>query len=202
MPRTSEQPTVRSAAQTRIVLAALDLFAQHGVNGTSLQMIADAIGVTKAAVYHQFPTKDEIVVAAVEVELEKLAVALDAADAEPDRTLARRIVLQQVIHSAVAQRRMISAVQHDPVIVRHLARHRPFADTMQRLYAVLTADHTDVESRLRGAMVSAALGGAVVHPLVADVDDETLRRELLRLAEELLEPPGSSPSGSASRHRH
>ena len=34
-------------------------------------MIADAIGVTKAAVYHQFNAKDEIVVAAVEVELAK-----------------------------------------------------------------------------------------------------------------------------------
>ncbi len=35
-------------------------------------MIADAIGVTKAAVYHQFKTKEEIVVAAVEVELARL----------------------------------------------------------------------------------------------------------------------------------
>ena len=31
-----------SAAQTRIINAALELFARHGVNGTSLQMIADA----------------------------------------------------------------------------------------------------------------------------------------------------------------
>ncbi len=72
----------RSAAQTRIITAALDLFAEHGVNGTSLQMIADAVGVTKAAIYHQFKTKDEIVIAAVEVELVKLEAALDAAEAE------------------------------------------------------------------------------------------------------------------------
>jgi AcrR family transcriptional regulator len=49
----------------RIVTAALVLFSEHGVSGTSLQMIADAIGVTKAAVYHQFRTKEAIVVAAV-----------------------------------------------------------------------------------------------------------------------------------------
>jgi AcrR family transcriptional regulator len=30
------------------------------VSGTSLQMIAGAMGVTKAAVYHQFKTKEEI----------------------------------------------------------------------------------------------------------------------------------------------
>ena len=50
-----------SAAQGRVIDAALDLFAEHGVGGTSLQMIADEIGVTKAAVYHQFKTKEQIV---------------------------------------------------------------------------------------------------------------------------------------------
>jgi AcrR family transcriptional regulator len=30
------------------------------VSGTSLQLIAGAMGVMKAAVYHQFKTKDEI----------------------------------------------------------------------------------------------------------------------------------------------
>ena len=53
----------------RVLVVALDLFAEHGVHGTSLQMIADDIGVTKAAVYHQFKTKEAIVVGAVEIEL-------------------------------------------------------------------------------------------------------------------------------------
>ena len=74
-----------TAAQERIVRAALDLFATHGVGGTSLQMIADAIGVTKAAVYHQYNTKEEIVVAATEVELMRLEPAMDAAEASGSR---------------------------------------------------------------------------------------------------------------------
>jgi hypothetical protein len=45
--------TPNTPAQTRVIEAALALFAEHGISGTSLQMIADAIGVTKAAVYHQ-----------------------------------------------------------------------------------------------------------------------------------------------------
>ena len=39
--RSRAQP-VPSAAQARIINAALELFARHGVGGTSLQMIADA----------------------------------------------------------------------------------------------------------------------------------------------------------------
>lgn len=61
--------TPRSAAQTRILDAALELISEHGAAGTSLQMIADAIGVTKAAVYHQFKTKEAIIIALTEREL-------------------------------------------------------------------------------------------------------------------------------------
>ena len=68
-----------SPAKAKIVNAALDLFAEHGVGGTSLQMIADVIGVTKAAVYHQFNTKEEIVVAAAEAELSNVEAAIEAA---------------------------------------------------------------------------------------------------------------------------
>ena len=39
--------TEYSAPRTRVLDAALDLFADHGVSGTSLQMIADAVGITK-----------------------------------------------------------------------------------------------------------------------------------------------------------
>jgi hypothetical protein len=39
-------------------------------------------------------------------------------------------------------------------------------------------------------MVSAAIGGAVTHPMVRDLDDATLRAELLRLSQELLMPNG------------
>jgi AcrR family transcriptional regulator len=177
----------RSAAQVRIVTAALGLFAEHGVNGTSLQMIADAVGVTKAAIYHQFRTKDEIVVAAVEAELVKLEAALDAADALVDGRIARELVLTQVIESAVARREMLGAVQHDPVVVRLLAKHDPFRAVMQRLYAVLTGGDESVDARVRAAMVSAAIGGAMTHPLVAHLDDDTLRDELLRFALHLVD---------------
>src|SRR4029450_6857467 len=95
-----------------------DLFAAHGVGGTSLQMIADAIGVTKAAVYHQFKTKEEIVVAAAEAELARVETALAAAGAEPPRGRARDLLVTRVVDLAVERRRMESTLLGDPVIVR------------------------------------------------------------------------------------
>ena len=73
--------------------AALDLFATHGVSGTSLQMIADAVGITKAAVYHQFRTKEQIVIAVTERELGRLEPALGEAEAHDDGPQARDALL-------------------------------------------------------------------------------------------------------------
>ena len=91
----------RTPAQSRILCAALDLFADHGVSGTSLQMIADAIGVTKAAVYHKFKTKEEIVIAVAETELATLEDALEAAEAQADSFGARKVLLTEVVGMAV-----------------------------------------------------------------------------------------------------
>ncbi|WP_197510875.1 TetR/AcrR family transcriptional regulator [Tessaracoccus coleopterorum] len=41
----------------RVLDAALDLFARNGVTATSLQAIADHLGLTKAAIYHHFPPR-------------------------------------------------------------------------------------------------------------------------------------------------
>jgi AcrR family transcriptional regulator len=178
----------RSAAQARVISAAVDLFGRYGVSGTSLQMIADAIGVTKAAVYHQFKTKEEIVIAVLEDDLRQLEAALDVAEAEDGRPRAREVLLSLVIDLVVSRRRIVSALQQDPVIVRLLAKHEPFLHLMDRLFNVLTGGDPSAAARVRGAMISAAIGGAVTHPLVVGLDDETLRSEMLRFTRQLFAP--------------
>ncbi len=179
----------RSAAQTRIVDAARDLFAIHGVGGTSLQMIADAIGVSKAAVYHQYRTKEEIVLAAAEAELANVEAAVELAEAEPSPTRARVVLITRMVDLAVERRRVESTLLGDPVIVRFFAHHEPFRRVMDRLSAVLLGDDPGSDARVTAAMLTAAIGGAVMHPLVADLDDETLRTQLLRLASSFLNLP-------------
>src|SRR5215831_13399378 len=112
-----------SAAQTRIIEAALDLFAERGISGTSLQMIADAIGVTKAAVYHQYNTKDEIVLSVAQVVLARLEAAVTAAEAERSRARGREVLITAMIDLAVEHRRMAGILQRDPVMLRFLESH-------------------------------------------------------------------------------
>jgi AcrR family transcriptional regulator len=189
----------RSAAQARILAAALDLFADHGVSGTSLQMIADAVGVTKAAVYHQFKTKDEIVLAVAETEFAKLEAAVEAAESQPSRERARNMLLTQVIEMAVKRRRWVRALQNDPIMVRLLAEHPPLQHVMERVYSLLLGADSG-EATVRIAIMGAMIGATVVHPLVADLDDETLQRELMQVARRLFEITG--PAAESARAVH
>jgi AcrR family transcriptional regulator len=190
----------RSPAQTRILDAALRLIAEHAVGGTSLQMIADAVGVTKAAVYHQFKTKEQIVIALTERELGGLEEALEAAEAHDHRTQAREVLLERVIDVAVERRGAASTLQFDPVIVRLLADHEPFQQFIHRLYGVLVDDAAE-DARVSAAMLSGAIAVGVLHPLVADIDDDTLRTQLLRITRRLFDAAEDSAVSEFQLHR-
>jgi TetR/AcrR family transcriptional regulator len=47
-------------ARAEVVATATRLFAAHGYDGTSIQAIADALGLTKTAVLHHYASKEEL----------------------------------------------------------------------------------------------------------------------------------------------
>lgn len=60
---------------------------------------------------------------------------------------------------------------------------------MNHVRRLLVGDDASREGRVRTAMLVAATSGAVMHPLIVDLDDEMLRAELLRLARRFLGLP-------------
>jgi AcrR family transcriptional regulator len=56
--------------RSQVIAAATRLFAARGFDGTSLQDLADVVGVTKPAVLHHFPSKEHIRTAVLESLLE------------------------------------------------------------------------------------------------------------------------------------
>ena len=179
----------RSGAQMRTLNAALALFAERGVGATSYQMIADAIGVTKGAIYHQFNTKDQIIIAVAEMELAKLEDALEAAEALDCRIEARELLLNLVIDHAIEHRRAANTLQFDPVIVRLLSDHEPFQRFIERLYGMLVGDEPGPDTQVRLAALTCVIGGTVSHPLVAGLDDDTLRSQLLEMVRRIVGLP-------------
>jgi AcrR family transcriptional regulator len=180
----------------------MELFAEYGVGATSYQMIADAVGVTKGAIYHQFKTKDEIIIAVAEMELARLEDALDAAEALECRIEARELLLNLVIDHAVEHRRAANTLQFDPVLVRLLSDHEPFQRFVERLYGMLVGDEPGPDTQVRLAALTCVVGGTVSHPLVTELDDDTLRRQLLEVARRIVDlPEASQPQTERDRKK-
>ncbi len=177
-----------SPSKRRTIDVAYRLFAEHGVGGTSLQMIADELGITKAAVYHQFLTKEAIVLAALEVQLQPVEELLERAEAAEPGLQRREELLASLIDLVVANRRSLSTLQSEPVLFRLLAEYPPSMGMWARLFAVLMGGDVNADSQLRAPVLSAALG-TVAYPLVIDLDDDVLRDELLRITRHILFTP-------------
>jgi len=172
-------------ARERLLAAALDLFAEHGVSGTSLQMIADRLGVTKAAVYHQSQTKDEIVLAVIDPALDRLGPIADHAEAQRGQTARRDTVLAGIVDLVVDERKVSTTLSFDPVVMR-LVRAHPALRSLQRIRRLLGGTAPDPGSRVRIAVLSGGLIMAGADPAVAGLDDEDFRDHLLAAARRIL----------------
>lgn len=56
----SPRAKLATDASAPIVEAATRLFAAHGFDGTTVQDVADAVGLTKPAILHHFPSKEHL----------------------------------------------------------------------------------------------------------------------------------------------
>jgi AcrR family transcriptional regulator len=172
-------------ARERLLAAALDLFAEHGVSGTSLQMIADRLGVTKAAVYHQFQSKDDIVLAVIDPALSRLGPIADHAEAQRGHVARRDTVLHGVVDLVVEFRKVSATLSFDPVVMR-LVRAHPALRSLQRIRRLLGGTAPDPGSRVRMAVLSGGLMLAGADPAVIRLDDEDYRDHLLAAARRIL----------------
>jgi AcrR family transcriptional regulator len=62
-PAGARKSEAKADTRERILDVALDLFARQGFDGTSLREIAESLGLTKAALYYHFESKDDILLA-------------------------------------------------------------------------------------------------------------------------------------------
>ena len=80
------------AMRSRLLEATVELLVERGFSGTSTTLVSERAGVSRGAQLHHFPTKNDLVVAAVEhlTELRgaELADAFDALPPGPGRTRA------------------------------------------------------------------------------------------------------------------
>src|SRR6201986_581412 len=70
MSRVRTRPT-RDDTRDKLFEAAAQVFEEQGINGASIEAIAAAAGFTRGAVYSNFKSKDELIIAMLEDHVEQ-----------------------------------------------------------------------------------------------------------------------------------
>ena len=175
------------ARQTRqqLLAVAIRLFAERGFDGTSLQMIADEMGMTKAAVYYHFRAKTDILRALAELMIEQVTGLLDVvATKRSRRDRIETFATGYVDDILIGQRTIVAVVSDDPALhVRMAVEQDQFTDLRQQLVHALYGEAPTDDER---TAVYAVEGLAKAVPYLKDLDDDALRSTLWRTCVRIL----------------
>lgn len=169
-----------------ILATATREFARDGIRGTSLRQIADAAGVTKAAVYHHFRTKDDIVRAILEPALTDLTLIVRRAREHTGITGQVESAVIALADQAVRHRRTWSILLQDPAAAQLLTADPAGAATMAALQDVLSGPRPDDARRLAVSMFLCGLIGPALDAGLSDIDEDRIRRGIIAAGLRLL----------------
>ncbi|MGH3377486.1 MAG: TetR/AcrR family transcriptional regulator [Actinoallomurus sp.] len=189
----------RSGTREKIQAVAVELFAEHGYEKTSLREIAERLEVTKAALYYHFNTKEDIVVSLFDDLIAKLDEIIAWAMDQP-RTLETR---QEVIrrYGVVARNRpksMMRFVQESKATLRELAVGECLQSRFQTLAGVLHLPDASPAEQLRCSIALLSVSAAPFMLKELDATDDEKYAAGLELALELVSSPsvgGEDPQG-------
>ena len=170
----------------------MDLFISQGYDKVSLREIAEPLGITKAALYYHFSSKEDIVKTLVQPMYDAVSQAGEAMDELRDRGAWARNI-PPIIDWILEHRRLVQLVQVNHAALGSMAQdwidsdlHSSFHTRFEEL---MTNKSLSVEDRVR---VGAALGVLVGvfsfsgGNLRNDVDPEVLRPLLVQMVTDVL----------------
>lgn len=127
----------RAATRERLCVAAMEVIAERGVLGASVEAICEAAGYTRGAFYSNFSSRDELCVAIMERQLERNLSAL--AETVAQAPTAGAVSMDDLIHRAVATFLATQPADRTSVLASqelqlYAAREPAFAPTYQAMH--------------------------------------------------------------------
>jgi AcrR family transcriptional regulator len=183
--------TVRESTggtRQRIQAVALELFTEQGYEKTSLREIAERLGVTKAALYYHFKSKDEIVNSLVEDRLRRMDELIEWAGTQP-ATLATRHTLVSRYAETMFGGELPSVMrffEQNQTVLKSLSGGMQMRDRMMRLANELCRGDESPEAQLRAALTLFAVHGSLFAVRAPDITADERKKIALTVADELL----------------
>ena len=169
-----------------IEAAAFSLFARHGFDATTVDEIAQAVGIGRRTLFRYFPSKNDIPWGRFDASLEDFAAKLDASDPQlPLSTAVSNAIIafNDVPPEAISQHRQrMSLILHTETLQAHSAlRYRQWRQVIAEFVASrLGQQPTDLVPRTIGHIALAVAVSAYEQWLVdPDQPLESLLREAM-----------------------
>ena len=192
----------RGDTRERIQSVALELFAEHGYEKTSLREIAERLDVTKAALYYHFKSKEDIVRSFTEDYVTDLDALIAWGAAQPPTDETRALILDR--YSRIVGRRLgvLRFLEQNQAAVHHLMtegeqdRKKLFRTQFERLRDLLAGPDAPLRDRVRASVAVVSVG---ISCLLFDKDAGApgeLHDIVLETACELagVKPPAAEPT--------
>ena len=171
-------PVKRVGSETKAEAqrVALDLFTSKGYEATSLREIAEQLGISKAALYYYFASKDDIVRSITSARAEEVAELLAwARSQEPGPDLLEQAVLRWVDSTSVEKLRGIRFLMANPAVMRNMTGvSREITGGLEALAAYVAGAHADGRRLLLVRMAFLSINSAVMAASGTDCADEEI----------------------------
>ncbi|HEX2323476.1 MAG TPA: TetR/AcrR family transcriptional regulator [Streptosporangiaceae bacterium] len=179
----------RTDTRARIQHIAVELFTEHGYEGTSLREIAEHLGVTKAALYYHFKSKEDIILSLVEDYKAQMDALIGWAKERPGNADTRREILDRYMH-IVAQRSQVFRMMHQnqAALNTMASALRTLKNAPLQLADQLAGPDASLRERARAMMAlgSMSVGWMFLADQVTDRDE--LSQIVSAIAAELVDP--------------
>ncbi len=179
----------RTDTRSRAQKVALELFAEQGYEKTSLREIAERLGVTKAALYYHFKSKEDIVHSFTDDYFAEIDALLDWAKDQPRNDATRREILDRYVGTVLSGSEVFRFLEQNRAAVQAMEPKERFARFRGRLDALvdlLAGPDAPLRDRVR-ATTAVLSAGATCHVYLQQVDDpDKLRAIVLEIATDLI----------------
>lgn len=177
----------RTDTRNRILSVALRLFASQGYANTSLRQIADELGVTKAALYFHFKTKEDIVNGILHGYLDGLTALIDEGTAQTATPEGREQLLRRFAeHQATWGLNLTRLIRESFTEIGNLPFGLEIKKTYRRLLDVLAGPEPSLLDQTRARTAFAAIQTVALAAEDQGVDEIELREAALTVALEVL----------------
>ena len=173
----------------RIQQIAIELFNEQGYDRTSLREIAEELGVTKAALYYHFKTKEDIAASYFDDFLGQVEKLQLWAEEQPNTMPTRHEILRRYASILHSHAQTLKFMHQNMPALRHLDRGDCFKSRMRQLQRLLMPSEPDAKQRLRA--IDAIMTMHMAWFLeVEDHTPEQLSEPALEIARELVTTNG------------